>query len=239
MDEERRIPTSSITLFFFFFLFFALLSFSGSIEAYKNYTVGDSLGWYDKLQNPKVDYQKWVANKTFSLGDFLIFNTDTNHSIVQTYNLTTYKQCDFEDAEIDDTTEWSSAEPNATNPQPVTVAVPLVKEGMTYFFSSDYDGEQCQYGQHFKINVTHGQGLPPSLMTPPSMDSPGPANPDMNNPDSAPDTVVPSNFNTPKDQAADGVTQESGSASLKMFLRHVGWRLNGILMLLGLVCVYA
>ncbi|XP_043693657.1 uncharacterized protein LOC122644118 [Telopea speciosissima] len=233
--EERRIHISIIT---FFFLFCLLLSFSGSVQAYKNYTVGDSLGWYDKLQNPKVDYQKWVAGKNFSLGDFLIFNTDSNHSIVQTYNVTTYKQCDYYDAELDDTTEWSAADPNATNPQPVTVAIPLVKEGMTYFFSGDYDGEQCDNGQHFKINVTHGQGLPPSLKNP-SMDSPGPASPDMNNADSAPDTVVPSNFNNPNEEGGSDVKQESGSVSLSMFLRQVGWRLNGILMLLGLVCVYA
>lgn len=48
-----------------------LVSVLGSVSAYKNYTVGDSLGWYDKLQKPNVDYQKWVLGKTFSLGDFL------------------------------------------------------------------------------------------------------------------------------------------------------------------------
>ena len=40
-------------------------------EAYKNYTVGDSLGWFDNLAKPGVDYGKWVSGKTFSLGDFL------------------------------------------------------------------------------------------------------------------------------------------------------------------------
>ena len=43
----------------------------GGVEAYKNYTVGDSLGWYDTLEKPSVNYQKWVASKNFSLGDFL------------------------------------------------------------------------------------------------------------------------------------------------------------------------
>ncbi|KAJ4979969.1 hypothetical protein NE237_010749 [Protea cynaroides] len=233
--EERKMYTSRIT---FFSLFCILFFFSVSVEAYKNYTVGDTLGWYDKLLQPNVDYQKWVVGKNFGLGDFLIFNSDTNHSVVQTYNITTYKQCDYEDAEIDDTTEWSSADPNATDPRSVSVAVPLVKEGMTYFFSSDYDGEQCKHGQHFKINVTHGQGLPPSLKNP-SMDSPGPASSDNNADDAAPDTVVPSNFNDPKQEEGDDVKQESGSVSLVMFLRQVSGKLNGIMLFLGLVCVFA
>jgi len=33
--------------------------------------VGDSLGWFDNLEKPTVNYQKWVAEKQFSLGDFL------------------------------------------------------------------------------------------------------------------------------------------------------------------------
>lgn len=35
--------------------------------------------------------------------------------------------------------------------QAVSVATPLVKLGMTYFLSSDYDDWQCQKGQHFTI----------------------------------------------------------------------------------------
>lgn len=82
---------------------------------------------------------------------------------MQTYNVTTYKRCDYNDAEADDTTEWSApAQPTAK----VSIAVPLVKEGMNYFFSGNYDGRQCRHGQHFKINVTHGRGLPESLKHP-------------------------------------------------------------------------
>ena len=58
-------------LLFFILSCLFLLSFSGSVEAYKNYTVGDSLGWFDNLEKPNVNYQKWVAAKNFSLGDFL------------------------------------------------------------------------------------------------------------------------------------------------------------------------
>lgn len=65
----------STTLFFFFsssFFFMAGLHFnSKGVEAYKNYTVGDSLGWFDNLRVPDVNYQKWADSKNFTLGDFL------------------------------------------------------------------------------------------------------------------------------------------------------------------------
>ncbi|KAL6516369.1 hypothetical protein OROGR_019674 [Orobanche gracilis] len=135
------------------FFIVLLSSFPRCAEGYKNYTVGDSLGWYDALENPNVDYHKWAANKIFSLGDFLIFNTDNNHSIIQTYNITTYKLCDYSDAIENDITEWSSTNPSSTIALPISVSVPLVKVGMTYFFSSDYDGEQCQNGQRLEIHI--------------------------------------------------------------------------------------
>lgn len=47
----------------------------GHGDAYKNYTVGESLGWYDVLEAPKADYQKWASHKNFSLGDFLSMYT--------------------------------------------------------------------------------------------------------------------------------------------------------------------
>ncbi|KAK9273161.1 hypothetical protein L1049_017968 [Liquidambar formosana] len=212
-----------------------LLSFSGSVEAYKNYTVGDSLGWYDNLQKPTVNYQKWVAGKNFSLGDFLFFNTDNNHSIVQTYNFTTYKRCDYDNAQENDTIEWSAADPSATAPHAVSVAIPLVKEGMTYFFSGDYDGEQCKHGQHFKINVTRGQGLPASLKDP-ADESPAPNSPDAGDDESAPDTVVSSNFNHP--QEGNDNKETSGSVSLSVFVKFSDSTLFGILSLFGILCVF-
>ncbi|KAK9082095.1 hypothetical protein Syun_031494 [Stephania yunnanensis] len=214
----HRLGSSASTL-----LLIIMIFFSGS-EAYKNYTVGDSLGWYDHFHKSSssssssvvISYQKWAAGKTFALGDFLIFNTDTNHSVVQTYNFTTYKRCDFEDAETDDTTEWSAAhaDPSSTTPQQVTIPVPLLKEGINYFFSGDYDGEQCKNGQHFKINVTHGQGLPPSLQSSSSF-APSPS---VDPTDGVGDDNVSSAFDHPKSaadhQADDDKTSTAASASL-------------------------
>ncbi|GLT58714.1 hypothetical protein SLA2020_315840 [Shorea laevis] len=212
-----------------------LLSFSGSVEAYKNYTVGGSLGWFDNSEK-SVDYQKWADGFNFSLGDFLIFNTDNNHSVVQTYNVTTYKLCDSSDDMGNDTMEWSAADPSATTTHPVSVAVPLVKEGINYFFSEDYDGDQCKAGQHFQLNVTHGQGLPKSLQDP-SEDAPAPNSPDYAGADSAPDTIVPSNFNHPTDDETDDHTENSGSNSLfgKFFVKKLA---NGFVVLLGIFFIF-
>ncbi|KAL9234823.1 hypothetical protein vseg_009648 [Gypsophila vaccaria] len=197
-----------------------------SVGAYKNYTVGDSLGWYDKTSKD-VDYNKWVSTKSFSLGDFLIFNTDNNHTVIQTYDSKTYKSCDNQG---DNNIHWASMDPNTTTVQSVTIAVPLVKEGPTYFFSGDYDGEQCLNGQKFAINVTHGKGLPSSLRDDPSLalgptppnSAPSPTNADSGGDDqAAPDTIVPADFNHPNkvpedstsDDSSDGDTKKSNDAS--------------------------
>ncbi|CAA7053327.1 unnamed protein product [Microthlaspi erraticum] len=183
-----------------------MLLLSLSAGAYKNYTVGESTGWFDIQERPSANFQKWADSKSFSLGDFLIFNTDSNHSVVQTYDFKTYKECDYNNGEDNSTIEWSAANPSSTSPVPVTVNVPLVKEGFNYFFSGNYDGEQCKFGQHFKINVTHGQGLP-ALSSPDDDDetAPGPGKSSQSGDDdeSAPDTIVPANFDHPKDIESD------------------------------------
>ena len=191
-----------------------ILMSCGGLEAYKNYTVGDSAGWYDNVKKPNVDYTKWAAGKNFSLGDFLIFNTDTNHTVVQTYNATTYKNCDYEDADTDDTIEWSAAAPS-TEANPVTVAVPLVREGINYFFSGDYDGEQCaKGGQKFEISVAHGQGLPPALKVPPAAPTG-----DDDDPESSPVTTnTPSSFNNPVTDSTPDSQANSDTSSAPKFM---------------------
>ncbi|CAN8311760.1 unnamed protein product [Cochlearia groenlandica] len=181
-----------------------LMLLSLSADSYKNYTVGESTGWFDIQERPSANYQKWADSKSFSLGDFLIFNTDSNHSVVQTYDLKTYKECDYNNGHEDNTTtEWSASNPSSTSPVPVSVNVPLVKEGFNYFFSGNYDGEQCKFGQHFKVNVTHGQGLPDNDD---DETAPGPDKSSQSGGDDdevAPDTIVPANFDHPKDIESD------------------------------------
>lgn len=163
-----------------------------------------------------------------------VFNTDTNHSVVQTYNFTTYNLCDYDDALDSDTKIWSAADPSNTATIAVTIAVPLLKEGTTYFFSSDYDGDQCNNGQRFKIYVSHGKGLPDSLKSP-SEQAPAPNSPDYNNDDSAPDIVVPSNFSSPEDgDHKDDDNVKKASRSVSLYARKV----NSFMVLLGLVCIF-
>ncbi|WOK95947.1 hypothetical protein Cni_G04654 [Canna indica] len=210
-------------------LFLILLYSPTRVAAYHNYTVGDSLGWYDRLQVPQVNYQKWVAGKNFSLGDFLIFNTDKNHSVIQTYNVTTYKRCNYNDADTDDTIAWSSGK--------VTVAVPLLKEGMTYFFSGNYDGRQCRHGQHFKIKVAHGQGLPESLKHQP--EAAAPAKPVSGG--AVPSAVVPtvpSSFDNSMQAGNVEASSEAGERLVMLWRKqgcwfHFGFSLMGLLLVLG------
>ncbi|XP_076918118.1 early nodulin-like protein 18 [Bidens hawaiensis] len=206
----------------------------GVVSGYKNYTVGDDLGWFDKLEKPGVDYQKWASSKTFSLGDFLIFNTDNNHTLVQTYNSTIYHLCDDSNALDNDTTQYASPDPSASSVHPVTVAVPLVKEGPTFFFSSDYDGEQCENGQRFSINVTHGQGLPPSLREP-TPGAPGPVSQESGD-DTVPETTVPANFDHPKDISDDDSDDDGENGKKKS--NAVVVQVSGfskVLVMLGLI----
>ncbi|OIT26354.1 PREDICTED: blue copper protein [Nicotiana attenuata] len=222
---------SKLQWFLLLIIFF--ISFSRSADAYKNYTVGDSLGWFDNLEKPTVNYGKWVAGKNFSLGDFLIFNTDNNHSVIQTYNFTTYTSCDYDNALNNDTIQWSSTDPSSTAVYPVSIAVPLLKVGTTYFFSGDYDGEQCENGQNFKINVTHGQGLPRSLRDPSDDDSEAPMSPISGDDESVPDTIVPASFDHPH-EVSDDNPEPSNSVSLSIFSKFFGTKLNWIFVVVGL-----
>nr|GMD61689.1 blue copper protein-like [Ipomoea batatas] len=172
------------------------------------------------------------AAKSSLLDECAVFNTDTNHSVIQTYNFTTYKRCNYDDD--DNATQWSYGDPSATSPQPTTVPVPLMKVGMTYFFSGDYDGEQCRNGQRFRVNVTYGQGLPPSLKTPD--ESPAPVSPQSGDDDAVPDTLVPAYFDNPRN-VSDEDSEPSGSVSLTAFSRFFGAFSYGVLVVLGLACI--
>uniref|UniRef100_A0A2P2JUN9 Uncharacterized protein MANES_02G136300 n=1 Tax=Rhizophora mucronata TaxID=61149 RepID=A0A2P2JUN9_RHIMU len=235
MTMEETKYSRRLCLLFLPFFGLVLLLISGSADAYKNYTVGGSFGWHDSTENSKVNYQKWADGKNFSLGDFLIFNTDNNHSVVQTYNFTTYKHCDYNNALDSDTIEWSTSDPSNTATHPTTVAVPLLKEGLTYFFSGNYDGDQCKNGQHFKINVTHGQGLPESLKSPADQ-APAPNSPDISGDDSVPETIVPANFDHP-DRQDESDSKDPGSASLSLKSSSRG-KWSGVTVFLGFVLLF-
>ncbi|KAL5718257.1 hypothetical protein ACHQM5_011181 [Ranunculus cassubicifolius] len=144
----------------------SLLITTAASQSYKNHTVGDSAGWLfnSGTNTTSADYSKWASTQTFNLGDFLIFNTTTNQTVIQTYNETTYKTCNSDDAQDSDTSEYHGG--NEID-QALTLAVPLTLVGANYFFSSTEDGVQCAHGMKFEINVKQGLGLPPNLNQPP------------------------------------------------------------------------
>lgn len=134
---------------------------------YINHTVGGAAGWFfDTTTNkPSADYSAWTGTQTFNLGDYLIFNTNSNQTVIQTYNETTYRNCSMDDASDTDTFQYQGGSDSFG--KPLTVAVPLTIEGPQYFFSDADDGLPCLHGMAFEIKVGHGLGLPPNLNQPP------------------------------------------------------------------------
>ncbi|XP_078171783.1 early nodulin-like protein 18 [Carex rostrata] len=128
----------------------------------KNYTVGEAAGWFFNVSSnaASANYSDWAASQTFILGDFLIFNTNTNSSVVQTNNETTYNLCDATSDDGNQTFLWGIDGGNSSIPTPQVIEIQLVYEGSNYFFSDTMEGEQCQKGMKFGINVMHGNGLP-------------------------------------------------------------------------------
>lgn len=150
------------------FLFLAAASSAPSAAAaYANYTVGGNSGWlFNETTNAtSTNYSAWAASQTFNLGDYLLFNTNSNQTVIQTYNLTTYQACSVDDASDDDFFQYGGGSDQFG--EALSVAVPLTHEGTNYFFSDADDGVQCQSGMRFQIDVQHGSGLPPSLNQPP------------------------------------------------------------------------
>nr|XP_043626238.1 cucumber peeling cupredoxin-like [Erigeron canadensis] len=148
-------------------VYFTLLAFLiTTTAAYTNYTVGGPAGWFfDPTANTSsANYQSWSANKTFNLGDYLIFNTNTNQTVILTYNETTFKSCSIDNSSDSDTFYFGQ---DNTVFKPYTVAVPLTIVGPNYFFSDAFDGIQCEQGMAFGVNVSQGVGLPPNLNQPP------------------------------------------------------------------------
>jgi hypothetical protein len=96
---------------------------------------------------------------------FSVFKTSSNQTVIQTYNLTTFKNCSIDDTSYTDTFVYNGG--NTVFNQAFTIIVPLTIQGPNYFFSDASDGIQCQHGLAFDINVSRGLGLPPSLNQPP------------------------------------------------------------------------
>ncbi|RCV38203.1 hypothetical protein SETIT_8G123400v2 [Setaria italica] len=118
-----------------------------------NHAVGDGAGWFFdwKANASAANYSAWAANRTFYLGDYLSFKTDTSNTVVHTTNATAYKLCSAGVA-ANGSSGWKAEE--------AFLAVMLTAEGANYFFSDAGDGEHCRKGVRFEVAVAHGRGLP-------------------------------------------------------------------------------
>ncbi|XP_045805016.1 cucumber peeling cupredoxin-like [Trifolium pratense] len=157
-------------------LLFTTISAASAITGYQNHTVGGTAGWFfnSTTNTSATNYSSWASTQTFNLGDYLIFNTNSNQSVILTYNKTAYLNCTVDDSDND--TSIYSGFPDGFN-KPLTISVPLTIVGLNYFFSDYSEGLQCQQGLAFQIQVQRGIGLPPSLNQPPPppyIEPPGP-----------------------------------------------------------------
>jgi hypothetical protein len=92
----------------------------------------------------------------------VVFNTE-NETVIETQNITTYRSCSADEASDESTFIWGDDSVGVEK----TIAVPLVTVGTYYYFSDAGDGQECQQGMAFAIEVNHGLGLPPNLAQPP------------------------------------------------------------------------
>ncbi|KAF8694036.1 hypothetical protein HU200_038486 [Digitaria exilis] len=119
-----------------------------------NHAVGDGTGWFFdwKANASAANYSTWAANRTFYLGDYLSFKTDTGNTVVHTTNATVYKLCS---AGV-----TASGSSSGSKAEEAFLAVMLTAEGANYFFSDARDGVHCRNGMRFEVAVAHGRGLP-------------------------------------------------------------------------------
>ncbi|XP_047051336.1 cucumber peeling cupredoxin-like [Lolium rigidum] len=138
--------------------------------AYRNHTVGGADGWFFNATSNSTsgNYSSWAATETFYLGDYLIFQTNDNSSVVLTTNATTYTLCDPSEDDGLETYIYSGGGGGGGGTEETkAIAAPLLYEGTNYFFSEADGGAQCQQGMRFEIKVAYGRGLPPDLAHPP------------------------------------------------------------------------
>ncbi|XP_030473653.1 uclacyanin 1-like [Syzygium oleosum] len=122
------------------------------------YTVGENVGW-NVLANTTQAYELWAANKTFMVGDILVFNFVNGTQNVAEITKSAFDSC------------------NTTSPISVST-VPPVRITLTtlgeHFYTSTYPN-RCSLGQKLAINVTGSSATTPSPSPTTTPSSPSPA----------------------------------------------------------------
>ncbi|KAJ6731912.1 PEELING CUPREDOXIN putative-RELATED [Salix purpurea] len=138
-----------------------------SSSAQTTYTVADTTGWIIPQTDPAL-YSTWAANKTFKVGDILVFNFGVNSHDVATVTKANYDACN------------TSSPLSLLSTPPVRITIN--DSGEHYYFCS-FPGH-CSAGQKLMINVSDASSSPapqpsatpaPQPSTPTPSSSPSPA----------------------------------------------------------------
>uniref|UniRef100_A0A5B7B873 Phytocyanin domain-containing protein n=1 Tax=Davidia involucrata TaxID=16924 RepID=A0A5B7B873_DAVIN len=136
---------------------FAALQLQVSIAAV--YKVGDSTGW-TTIGN--FDYQQWAANKSFKVGDIILFEYHPQFHNVMQVTHPEYQSCN------------ATATPIATHTTG-NDSIPITTRGHHYFICG-VPGH-CQSGQKVDINVPRLSSMAPTPAVSPSPSTPTAAAP--------------------------------------------------------------
>ncbi|KAK8645917.1 hypothetical protein V6N13_119722 [Hibiscus sabdariffa] len=134
------------------FFIVAAAAMNGSVEASKQFTVGDHIGWKQPSSNNSDVYTLWATSKRFHVGDSLSFEYDRNDSVLV----------------VD---KWDYYHCNSNNPiysfNDGSNVVNLDRPGSFYFISGILD--HCKNGEKLMIQVMglhQGAEPPPATANP-------------------------------------------------------------------------
>ncbi|KAE8656265.1 Blue copper protein [Hibiscus syriacus] len=162
----------------------------------KVYTVGDASGW-----TTGVDYSTWTSGKTFKVGDSLVFNYPTSHTVDEVSS-SDYSTCTVGNAI---TTDNSGA---------TTVAL---KKAGTHYFICGVVGH-CGNGMKLAVKVESGSAPAPAPSKSKSKSSA--KSPSSSTASSPPSSDKPSTT-TPSTTTATTKAADSSSWSLSPFVAVV------------------
>ncbi|OMO81116.1 Plastocyanin-like protein [Corchorus capsularis] len=156
------------------------------------YTVGDTLGWTVPTGGASV-YETWAKNKTFFVGDILVFNYVTGAHDVAEVTRQAYQSC------------------NGSNPLSNFTTGPTritLRNSGEHFYICAFPGH-CSAGQKLAINVTGSSTATPPSSSPSPTPSPSTETPPSSSPTTPPpfpSSPSPSGEATPPPPAGNSAT---------------------------------
>ncbi|XP_071696165.1 blue copper protein-like [Rutidosis leptorrhynchoides] len=154
------------------------------------YTVGDTAGWA-----LSVDYDTWASDKTFKVGDTLVFNYDTSHT-VDVVTSTDYTTCAIGNS----IASYTSG----------TTTIALKETGSHYFICGIMG--HCSGGMKLTIDVTGDDSVTSPAPAPSSSIAAAPSSIIANSPvttpfgTTLPDPTVAGNSNNPLDSSSAAIS---------------------------------